>query len=246
MIIDLIVIVIVLISALIAFMRGLIREVLTIAGVLGGLAASYFGGPFLKPLMRGWFGVTEEAEPARLFDIIPYSLLADALSYGLIFIIVVIILSIISHTLAETARALGLGPVDRTLGVVFGILRGVFLLGLMYLPFSLVLDKEVKESWFEGSKTFFYVEKVADFLADLIPQKDLEKLEESAQQVEDANKENEKEEDEEPSLREKLMKLPLPEGTDTPANEDGYNKEFRQDLDQLFENPDEPAEEKTP
>lgn len=241
MIIDLIVIAVILVSALIAFMRGLIREILTIVGVVGGLVAAYLGGPILKPFMRGWLGVGEEAEPQRLFDIIPYSLIADALSYGIIFLVVVIILSVCSHMLAETARAIGLGPVDRTLGVIFGIVRGVFLLGLIYLPFSLVLDTEVKDSWFDGSKTFFYVEKVAEGLRGLIPEKDLEKLEENAQKVEDASKEKQKAD----GIRGKLMELQAPEDAQAPApdTDEGYDKNFRQELDELFETQDAPKQQ---
>jgi len=125
MVIDIIVLVILLISAGIAFMRGFIREVLTIAGVIGGLAAAYFGAPILKPHMRGWFGVEEGVVPERLFGILPYDVLADALSYGLIFIIVVTVLSFVSHSLAEWARRTGLGAIDRSLGFLFGLIRGI-------------------------------------------------------------------------------------------------------------------------
>ena len=65
MIVDILVLAVLLISALIAFLRGFIREVLTITGVVGGLAAAYFGGPLLAPLMRGWLGVQEGVEPNK-------------------------------------------------------------------------------------------------------------------------------------------------------------------------------------
>src|SRR5688572_4012748 len=117
MIIDIVVGVVVVLSALISFMRGFIREVLTIAGVVGGLIAAYFGGPSLSPLFRDWLGVSADGEPAKLFDIVPMGLVADVTAYGAVFIIVVIILSVVSHFMAGAARAMGLGPVDRTLGV---------------------------------------------------------------------------------------------------------------------------------
>src|SRR5688572_6867065 len=97
MIIDTIVGVIVLASALISFMRGLIREVLTIAGVVGGILAAVFLGPIMVPTVREWFGAGEGQTPGKLFDIIPMEIVADAVTYGVIFIAVVIVLSVASH-----------------------------------------------------------------------------------------------------------------------------------------------------
>lgn len=234
MILDLIVLCALLVSSLISFMRGLIREVLTIMGVVGGLAASYFAGPYLRPVMRGWLGVTDGAEPQKLFDIIPYSILADALAYGLIFIVVVIVLSLLSHMVAEAARAVGLGPIDRILGVFFGLARGVFLIGLIYLPFSLVLDKDTKESWFTGSKTYIYIEQVSNILAGLIPGGTLDKIEDSARKAGEAGSE---------TLRDKILNGQSLDKDQTIKQDDdaaeqygpGYDPGFRKDMDHLFD-----------
>jgi hypothetical protein len=113
MIIDILVLLVLALSALIAFLRGFIREVLTIFGVLGGMVAAYYAGPMLLPLMEGWLGVDPAAEdPQKLFDIIPYTYVAAFLAYGSIFVIVVVILSIISHMIAEAVKSVGLGAVD--------------------------------------------------------------------------------------------------------------------------------------
>lgn len=163
MIADIFVLAVLLISGLIAFLRGFIREVLTIAGVVGGLAAAYLGGPLLMPHMHGWFGIEEGAEVERLFEILPYGIIADALSYGAIFIIVVIILSIQSHLLAEWAKKIGLGAIDRTLGFVFGVVRGIILLGLLYLPVHFFVDQERKEEFLARVKRIFIWRKPRKF-----------------------------------------------------------------------------------
>ena len=171
MIIDIIVIVILMISAFIAFLRGFIRETLTIAGVVGGLAAAYFGGPMLIPFMRGWMGVTENTEkPEMFYDLVPLSLVADVISYGLVFFVVVIVLSILSHVLAESARGVGLGAVDRTLGVLFGLARGAVLIALLYLPFSFAMDAEAKKTWFKDSRSYIYLEKSSAVLLHFLPE----------------------------------------------------------------------------
>ncbi len=248
MIIDIIVIVVLLASALISFLRGLMREILTILGVVGGLAGAYFGAPLLSPPMRSWMGVEAGVEPERLFGIIPYNLVADSLSYGLIFIVIVIILSIISHTLAKTVKAMGLGAIDRTFGVIFGLLRGVLLLGLLYLPLYLLLDVKAKEAWFSDSRTHIYLEKTAQALASALPDKALNKVAKDAEKMEPLFKGA-------LSTREKLQSIDLlkkdkdlkkdkesTNTTNTPSSPDhakkgqeGYDKTFRENMNQLIE-----------
>jgi len=233
MIADIFVLAVLLISGLIAFLRGFIREVLTIAGVVGGLAAAYLGGPLLMPHMHGWFGIEEGAEVERLFEILPYGIIADALSYGAIFIIVVIILSIQSHLLAEWAKKIGLGAIDRTLGFVFGVVRGIILLGLLYLPVHFFVDQERKEEFFSESKTHFYLEKTSEILAGFIPSGAFEEVEEGVASLEKTSK-----------TRKKLEEINLlkkdngggeqQQPAESPESS-GYSDEMRQQMDQLFD-----------
>lgn len=234
MIVDILVIAVLLISALIAFLRGFIREVLTIAGVVGGLLAAYFGGPLLQPHMRTWLGVQEGIEPERLFGILPFDILADALSYGAIFIVVVIVLSILSHFLAEGAKSVGLGAVDRTLGFVFGIVRGIILLGLLYLPVHLFVDQEAKDSWFDSSKTHFYLEKTANAMAEFIPSDTVEDAEQELGNLEEMSKTRKKLEEINLLKREGEDQEPISKDTGSPSA-DGYSEDFRQKMDQLFD-----------
>lgn len=228
MVVDILALAVLLISAAIAFIRGFIREVLTIFGTIGAAAASYFGAPLFIPVVQGWLGVVPDEEPKKLFDVIPYDLLGVICAYGGIFVVVIIVLSIVSHIMAETAKAMGMGPIDRTLGVVFGAVRGLLLLGLMYLPVHIMVAQETKEAWFAGSKTHFYIEKTAVMMANFLPESTVKDME---QKVEDQTA----------STREKLENLNLlqKEGAQ-PAQEEnkaapGYSEEFRDDMDRLFE-----------
>ena len=170
MIIDLVVVAIVIVSAVISFLRGFIRETLTIAGIAGGLFAAVTFGPKLAPVFRNWFDVADDGETVKkLFDIVPMTIVADGLAYAAIFITVVILISVISHFISGAVKALGLGPVDRTLGVVFGIARAVLLLGLLYLPFHLLMDSDAKEKYFGESKTHYIIEKTSIIMTKFLP-----------------------------------------------------------------------------
>jgi membrane protein required for colicin V production len=245
MIVDGIVIAVLLVSAIIAFLRGFIRETLTILGVVGGTAASWYGGPLLSPTIRDALGVHEGQAVPRLFDLVPYTILADLLSYGLIFIVVVVFLSFLSHIMAESARAMGLGPVDRTLGVVFGLARGILLLGILYLPVYLSVDKETKARWFEGSKTDIYLETISGKIAGLIPGKAIgdlkDNMKEKAQGMQDKALQMQLEQIDllkSDAPKDKDVAPPSATDLDKPADNEkagpGYSEEFRQKMDQMF------------
>ncbi|MCI5059950.1 MAG: CvpA family protein [Alphaproteobacteria bacterium] len=230
MIIDLIVGGIVLISAFISFLRGLIREVLTIAGVVGGGLAAIALGPKLSPVFRDWLGVSGTSED-KLFDLVPMGIVADICAYGSIFIIVVIILSVISHLSAGAIKAMGLGPIDRTLGVLFGIVRAVILLGLFYLPFHLLMDAESKTKYFGESRTHAVVEKTANIIAGFLPSSS--DVQQSVHGVTNSQ------------IKEQLMKNKIlssgeeeaEEESQTQAqssDEEGYKQEERNKLDDLM------------
>lgn len=170
LLVDIGVVLVLIISAGVSFFRGFIREVLTVFGVIGGAMAALMFGASLKPLMYGWFGVEKGKEPEKIFDLIPMNLAADIASYVSIFLLVFILLQLVSHFLSGAVRALGLGPVDRTLGVFFGIGRGILLLGILYLPFNLILPDDNKKEWFETSKTMFFVQNVSEWMAGFLPQ----------------------------------------------------------------------------
>ncbi|MFN3700511.1 MAG: CvpA family protein [Alphaproteobacteria bacterium] len=240
MIVDILVLIVLAISAIIAFVRGFIRELLTIVGVLGGFFAAYYGGPVVLPMMEGWLGVNPEAEePQRLFDIIPYAYVAATMAYGGVFIIVVIILSVLSHFIAEGAKTIGLGPIDRLLGIAFGALRGVLLLGILYLPVHLTIEEKTVDEWFQGSKSHHYIKLTADALANLLPDGAREGIESAVEDgTESAANANE--------IRGTLERLELlkneqqngaaPSGEAEPENGAGYNQNQRNEMDQLFEN----------
>lgn len=233
MIVDILVGAVLLVSAVISFLRGFIREVLTITGVLGGLVAAYFGAPVLSPVVQGWFGVEEDPEKVqKLFDFIPLAQAANVITYAAIFIIVVIVLSIISHFLAEAVKTVGLGAIDRTLGVIFGVLRGALLLGLLYLPVQMAVSQETKESWFEGSRSYIYLEKVSGWIGGFFSDEQIQQVGDDARKFGDVL-DTRKKLEEMNLLRKKAEEGPLSE--EEVKKLQGYNEEFRNSMDQLIE-----------
>ncbi len=151
--IDIIVLAVVLLSALIAFFRGFIKEVLTIAGLIGAVIVAWGLGPFTEP----WFtdvmtgGDPENAQD--IFGFIPPEVMAQILNYGSIFLVTFFILALITYFTSEAAQEMGLGAIDRSLGVLFGIFRGFLLVFIVYLPFAMLIEKDEFPEWTEESRS---------------------------------------------------------------------------------------------
>ena len=117
--IDVALIAVVLISAIFAFGRGFVHEALSIAGWIGAAVAVIFGLPLVRPYVR---------------DVIQPPLLADFAAGATIFILAMIILSIFTRAIASRVHGSRLSAVDRSLGFVFGLVRGAVLICLAYIP----------------------------------------------------------------------------------------------------------------
>jgi len=234
LILDIVVVVIVLISSIVAFLRGLVREVLTIFGLGGATMAALTIAPEFTDGIQDWLteGI-EDADKSRMWGVIPYDIAASVFSYAGVFVITLVVLSLISHWIAKSVHAVGLGPVDRSLGVFFGIGRGLLLIGLLYLPFYMLMDDKEKEDWFAESQTYSYVEYLSDTIVGFMPEtwkrSQNDTTEEESDPLKDLTGENDNE-----SI-----------GTDEEAvesNEDndseGYNDIERQAIDVLIKNQD--------
>ncbi|MCK5374463.1 MAG: CvpA family protein [Alphaproteobacteria bacterium] len=249
MIIDVIVGIVLLISIVISILRGFVRETLTILGIAGGTVAAYIGGPLLSPLIKSWMGIVEDPENSeRFLGLVSYSMLAEAIAYVVVFVIFVIIFSLMSHFLAESVKNIGMGAIDRTLGMVFGLVRGVLFLGLLYMPvYYLVGDDQAEDwAWLKASKSRVYLEATSGWIAGFIPSERVEDFTEATQSIETMNDARKKlQEMDILQLEDGLIELqdnvlegsPAENTSDDNQNSDaeGYTNEFRNKMNQLIE-----------
>lgn len=100
-------------SALWGLMRGLVREVLSLAGWM----ASFWLAQRYAVQVGAWIPMDTDSGTAR-----------QLLGFVLVWVGVLVVCTMLSILLKKLASAVGLGPLDRLLGAVFGALRGLFLL----------------------------------------------------------------------------------------------------------------------
>jgi membrane protein required for colicin V production len=107
-----------LISGLLAFVRGLVREVLGVGAWAGSLALAFFALPTMRGIVHQWIPQPQWVDPA---------------SFIVVFIISLIVLMLIARAIGGLVRRSALGGVDRTLGLVFGLARGAAVVIVAYI-----------------------------------------------------------------------------------------------------------------
>jgi membrane protein required for colicin V production len=128
--VDGVVLAVLAVSAVLAFLRGLVQEVLGVGAWIGAAMAGFA----LHPVALGWLG--SSVEPPWL---------ADALAIGGVFLVVLLVLKLLIGFIARKVQNSMLGGTDRALGLVFGAGRGAVLVILAYILGGMVLP--ATEKW---------------------------------------------------------------------------------------------------
>ena len=163
---DLVVLAILLLSGVLALARGFVKEVLGIAGWIGAAIAALKLFPHVQPIAR---------------QHVPYQIVADALAGAGVFIVVLVVLSLISNAIARRVRDSEIGALDRSLGFVFGLVRGALVLSLAYLALVQFVPPREHPDWITGARSLPIVAYGARVLASVAPSEIRQSLEGAAE-----------------------------------------------------------------
>jgi membrane protein required for colicin V production len=155
--IDIVVVLVLLISAAYAAWRGFLSETLSIFSWAAAAFSTLYFGPWLIPLMRGMIAT-------------PW--LASLAAYAGIFLVVFIPISFISHRFSETVKHSPIGPLDRALGIAFGVVRGLVIVGLAYLAFTYFVPIRQQPATLTEAHTLPLIQSSAEVLLSLAPNRD--------------------------------------------------------------------------
>jgi membrane protein required for colicin V production len=153
-VLDLVVIGVVLISALLAAVRGFTREVLAIVAWVVAAAAAWYLHPAALPFAKQYINSDTVALVA---------------SIGGIFVITLIIVSIITVQISDLILDSRIGALDRSLGLVFGAARG-FLICVIGWAFMSWLLQDKSPEWATNSRTRPAMENTRDSIIAMLPE----------------------------------------------------------------------------
>lgn len=224
---DVVVIIVLLLSTVLAFFRGFVREVLSLGAWVGAAVVTIYA---FEP-------VAEALKPHASRDLIAY-LLAGVGTYLVTLLAISLFNALIIRYLKSGDEV---GMLDNFLGLAFGGARGLFIISLGYLVLSLVIDEENPPNWVENAATREFAKEGALVLAAVAPgyMEDVSSLTKAVKKQQDEkDKETDTTTDE---LQDGISKAVEnteeylfggPQGSD--AKDKGYSDEERTVLDNFF------------
>ncbi len=157
-IIDGVVIALILISGFMAYSRGIVREVLSIVGWVGAAVIAFIFAPegkdmvFEVPFVKGIVGDSCD--------------IALIIAFVIIFLIALVVISLFTPLLAGAVSRSSLGPIDRMLGFIFGLARGVLLIVVALFAYDKFLGDTDPIKIVDESKTVALLADSRDRLAN--------------------------------------------------------------------------------
>jgi uncharacterized membrane protein required for colicin V production len=152
--IDFLVVAVVLVSAVYAAYRGFLNETLTIFAWAAAAFATLYFGPWLVPMARG---------------MVATHWLADVAAYAGVFLVVFIPLSFMSHRFSQSVKNSPIGPLDRGLGIAFGVVRGLVVVGICYIAFTKFEPPTEQPRWLTDARTYPIIQTTALTLLAAVP-----------------------------------------------------------------------------
>jgi membrane protein required for colicin V production len=152
--VDLIILAVLAISAVLAWGRGFVHEVLAIGGWIGAIFVTIYAFPYARPFAR---------------QLIAVELLADIAAGMVIFVVSLGVFSIVTRALSRRVQDSALNVLDRSLGFLFGLVRGVVLVALAYIGLEWMMPAGEHPQWLRNARAMPAVEITADTLRSMVP-----------------------------------------------------------------------------
>jgi len=141
-------------STVIGVLRGFVREAVSLVFWVIAIWAAWKLGPLVEPRLGGLL-----ADPK----------VAPWVGRLVILVLVLLLGWVVGLLLSYFTRSLGLGAMDRVLGLLFGLLRGLVLVGLTIIGGELLHMNQ--ETWWHRSTLVPYGETIGDWLRAMVGEK---------------------------------------------------------------------------
>ena len=152
---DVIVLGLLAVSAAVGFARGAVREVFALIALVVATGLAVFGLPVFGPIVRG------VVNPAWL---------GTAVSLVLVFVVAFVALRLIGAGIARQVQNTRMvGFLDRSLGLLIGLGRGLIVLGALYLMFNAATPLDLRPKWITEARTWPVASNMGRLLQQLAP-----------------------------------------------------------------------------
>jgi membrane protein required for colicin V production len=202
-ILDLVLLAVMLISGLLAMVRGFMREILSIAAWGAAAGTTLYAFSKLLPTAKTYFN---------------NDTVASVVVVAGVFIGTLIVVSIVTVRISDMILDSRIGALDRTLGFLFGLARGLLIVVVAYQFFNWLVQDKQQPDWVRMAKS----RTVLDSTGEWLKGSGTDDTENTILKKFKKNKPDEEQTDIEPGA---------------PAIGDGYSKPARDSLKKLIEKP---------
>jgi membrane protein required for colicin V production len=151
---DIILIAVMLISALLAMVRGFMREVLSITAWVLAAAATLYSYGKLLPLAKQYFN---------------NDIIAAVAVVGGVFMVTLLVVSVLTIRVSDMVLDSRVGALDRTLGFLFGLGRGLIIVVIAYMFFDWLVPDRSKPEWVLHAKSKVVLSSAGDWIKAQLP-----------------------------------------------------------------------------
>jgi|GEM_PF-1434241 len=159
-IVDAIVITFTFLSTILAMARGITREVLGVASLIAASFLSIYLADDASPLLTSIVNL----EPIASKFAADANVIASWLTGGLLFVVLWIIFTVITAKLSRYIDNSSISGIDSALGFTFGMLRGFFIIGIIYTMYTHFIPPEKYDLSVKQAKTKVILDYSSDFI----------------------------------------------------------------------------------
>jgi membrane protein required for colicin V production len=156
MYLDVFLIAVMLISGLLAMVRGFMREVMSIAAWGAAAIAAFYSFPRLLPLATQYFASWNEW-------------VVKGIVLGGVFLATLIIVSVVTVRISDKILDSRIGALDRTLGFLFGLARGLIIVVVAFIFFDWLVPQKSQPEAVRSAKSRVVLQSTGDWLKSLLP-----------------------------------------------------------------------------
>jgi membrane protein required for colicin V production len=146
---------IMLVSALLAMVRGFMREILSIIAWVLAAGATLYAYAKLLPLAKQYFN---------------NDIVAAVAVVGGVFLVTLLVVSVLTIRISDMVLDSRVGALDRTLGFLFGLGRGLIIVVVAYMFFDWLVPDRSKPEWVLHAKSRVVLSSTGEWLKEQLPE----------------------------------------------------------------------------
>src|SRR6266568_681142 len=151
---DILLLAVMLISGLLAMIRGFMREILSIGAWGVAALATLYAYAKVLPIAKSYFSS---------------DMVAAGVTVGGVFLLTLLIVSIITVRISDMVLDSRVGALDRTLGFLFGLGRGLVIVVVAFLFFAWLVPDRSQPEWVRSAKSKIVLQGTGQWLMSMLP-----------------------------------------------------------------------------